>query len=124
QMYRYRKLKNPETDLRLVQILPGTDGDPLNCLICTRSARRIKRYYALSYAWGDATQRVPILLNGRKIYITINLFTALVNLRTPKKAKICLWIDALCIDQENIHERDQQVLRMRSIYAMAYRVIV
>jgi hypothetical protein len=35
-----------------------------------------------------------------------------------------LWIDAICIDQENIPERNAQVLQMRSIYQNAKRVLI
>jgi hypothetical protein len=52
-----------------------------------------------------------------------NLATALRHLRYLDKLRI-LWVDAICIDQQNNPERDQQVQRMRWIYKYADRVVV
>lgn len=35
-----------------------------------------------------------------------------------------MWIDAVCVDQENLEERSQQVQRMAEIYKLADRVVV
>jgi hypothetical protein len=55
--------------------------------------------------------------------ITENLCTALKHLRYPDRDRI-LWIDAICIDQENDKERGYQVQQMGSIYRKAEQVVV
>ncbi|UZP36922.1 hypothetical protein NXS19_004738 [Fusarium pseudograminearum] len=54
--------------------------------------------------------------------IASNLHQALLHLRHPRRARV-LWIDALCINQDDSNERGQQVQLMRDIYAQATQVI-
>jgi hypothetical protein len=89
-------------------------------------------YDALSYVWGieDKSTERTIRLNGQDFSVRHNLFTALTALAwTPdphrgnessedSSAKY-LWIDALCIDQENVLERNHQVQLMKSIFSQA-----
>jgi hypothetical protein len=80
-------------------------------------------YEALSYSWGS--QRTPheILVDGKTLLITESLYEALWHLRRPDEDRI-LWVDALCIDQNNIKERGHQVNRMSEIYGKADKVVV
>ncbi|KAI9154755.1 Ubiquitin carboxyl-terminal hydrolase [Paramyrothecium foliicola] len=52
-----------------------------------------------------------------------SLFEALQSMRLVDKERT-LWIDAICIDQANLQERNQQVRRMGEIYRQATRVLV
>jgi hypothetical protein len=72
-------------------------------------------YGALSYVWGDTTQSRTITCNGQAIQVTINLADALFRLRDEQATEL-VWIDALCIDQDNVLERNQQVKLMKDIY--------
>ncbi|KAN0117738.1 HET domain containing protein [Hyaloscypha variabilis] len=86
-------------------------------------------FEALSYVWGalDASRTVVVrnAKNGGQLeHIAIgrNLEDALRYLRYRETARI-IWIDALCIDQANVLERNEQVRRMGDIYRMAWRVV-
>jgi len=96
------------------------------------------KYEALSYCWGPSTPLVTVLVALRdtaykdgegdpsyfaSIQIRNNLASALVRLRQPTKPRR-LWVDALCINQEDIQERNAQVKRMKEIFALAERVIL
>ena len=83
-------------------------------------------YVALSYCWGDARTTRGIFVNGHSMQITVNLEAALRQLRDSHciKQGFKLWVDAICIDQNNTEERGQQVGRMREIYASAWHVVV
>ena len=59
----------------------------------------------------------------RYLDVTVNLSAALQRIRDPGMSRT-LWIDALCIDQNNMKEREQQVGFMATIYAEASQVIV
>lgn len=61
--------------------------------------------------------------NIRTLAITRNLFIALQHLRHGDRPRV-LWIDAICVDQENLAERSQQVARMADIFSLANRVLV
>jgi Heterokaryon incompatibility protein (HET) len=63
------------------------------------------------------------LLNGLRFGVTENPHTALRWLR-KETDKWRVWIDAICVNQEDIDERNQQVLLMRRIYETAEQGIV
>jgi hypothetical protein len=79
-------------------------------------------YSALSYTWGDPTVTEEISVDGSPMQVTTNLKAGLKALRA--QAILAVWIDALCINQEDILEREQQVLRMQTIYSKAAEVII
>jgi hypothetical protein len=78
-------------------------------------------YEALSYTWGSSGSDVNIEVDGQVIPIRANLAYALAALRGPTPRT--LWVDALCIDQRNIEERNHQVGQMGEIYRRASQVL-
>jgi hypothetical protein len=80
-------------------------------------------YEALSYTWGDPNDKQEIRLQNSPFPVTKNLHAALVHLRLSYSPRT-LWIDAICINQADIEERNRQVKHMREIYTRAMRVIV
>jgi Heterokaryon incompatibility protein (HET) len=82
-------------------------------------------YDALSYQWGPMPQldmiQVPITVNGVAFSATTNLQLALVflNRHLAQTPSIRVWIDAICINQQDEIERGQQVDLMRRIYSSA-----
>lgn len=79
-------------------------------------------YEALSYVWGSAELNHEVFVVGRRLRITTNLHVALVQLRSQVSDRI-IWIDAVCIDQNNLKERGHQVQQMSKIYREAERVL-
>lgn len=83
-------------------------------------------YQALSYVWGNAHDTETILVNGQKFQATKNLVQALLHVgyRGPTSSKrTALWVDAICINQNDIPERNTQVLVMGTIYRNACDVL-
>ncbi|KAL8728987.1 MAG: hypothetical protein Q9181_005156 [Wetmoreana brouardii] len=80
-------------------------------------------YEAFSYTWGNVTSKVCIMLNRSLVEITHNLFVALKALRLPAEDRV-LWVDALCINRNDIPERSKQVQRIRTFYQRARRTVV
>jgi hypothetical protein len=78
----------------------------------------------LSYVWGTEKAPDPILLDGQPFYITENLKDALIMIQHGSKKERVLWIDAICINQNDSLERNAQVRQMRHIYSSARRVLV
>ena len=83
-------------------------------------------YLALSYTWGDPSHVEEISVNDQSIKITKNLADCLRTLRNKSYIKQGwkLWVDALCINQQDIIERGREVKRMREIYSKAWTPIV
>lgn len=96
---------------------------PLAGVLETVSLESAPNFVALSYVWGSEIDKTPFILNGTEVRITKNLSIALRHLQQDIE-QILLWIDALCIDQSNMVEKSEQVLRMRDIYAAAESVTV
>lgn len=81
-------------------------------------------YFALSYVWGGPNIREhDLICNGRLMKITYNLWVALkaVWSKFPTRK---LWVDAICINQDDISERNQQVAMMGDIYSRAECVAI
>jgi hypothetical protein len=84
---------------------------------------KVASYEALSYTWGSREAPSTISLNNYPAQVTSNLYDALRYLRDKEKPRV-LWVDALCINQEDMEERSAQILFMEKIYATVCRVIV
>lgn len=80
-------------------------------------------YEALSYTWGDLTEKRPIKCCNEPFLVTENLFPALRHLRYADRGRV-LRIDAICINQKSIPERNQQVGIMGHIYKSARKVTI
>lgn len=80
------------------------------------------RYVGLSYAWGDTTLCQQIIVGGRLLHITQNLAVALEHLQEQHKTLV-LWVDAVCINQQDSYERSKQVQMMGRIFMSATVVI-
>lgn len=72
---------------------------------------------------GDATIKTPISCNDVEIEITQNLYDALWHLRLPHMPRL-VWVDAICINQYDVEERNQQVSIMHRIFSQASMVAV
>ncbi|KAM5366828.1 hypothetical protein ACJZ2D_010368 [Fusarium nematophilum] len=80
-------------------------------------------YAALSYVWGDATITRPLICDGIRIQVTVNLEEALSVIWRAYPG-VQLWADALSITQDNLAERNHQVSLMGDIFRSANRVLV
>ncbi|RMX99667.1 hypothetical protein D0868_09427 [Hortaea werneckii] len=108
---------------RLLYIEPGEFDDPIRCRMATRQASDRDEYMCLSYVWGDTSEAVMIHLNSHPKLVTRNLHSALQRLRSHGYLA-ALWVDALCINQDDKEEKSLQVARMAKTYAEAQRVFV
>lgn len=114
----YNALDPLKREIRLLELQPGKRKDDIRCGLIHASLAEKPRYYALSYTWGDPRIRAHIFVNDVKTSITSNLEVALRHGREETRP-LCLWVDALCINQSDLTERSSQVQQMRSIYRSA-----
>ncbi|XMA16429.1 hypothetical protein WAI453_009220 [Rhynchosporium graminicola] len=138
----YRTLTPHPERIRLLHVLPEKEDasaqlskglnkenlppSSLETLVaCTLShASLVDRpvYDALSYTWGDASLTTPILIDGSIVEVTKNLEAALRHFRLKDRI-LTLWVDAVCINQQNDMEKSEQLEHMRPIYAQAMSVV-
>ncbi|KAF2748669.1 HET-domain-containing protein, partial [Sporormia fimetaria CBS 119925] len=109
-------------EIRLLHLQPGAWKDPIQGTLDVVSLSKKPKYQALSYVWGDPTNRKPISIDGELFLATQYLFNALQRIRHPWK-QLYLWVDAVCINQDDLHERQNQVAIMGEIYNGAEEVL-
>jgi hypothetical protein len=145
----YTQLDPGTREIRLAHLAPSLNlEDQPSCSLHIVSLDENPSYEAFSYAWGDPTITTPIQLwsspqtssqcareasalsapTEDEIYstqwpVTTNLEAALRYLRHESEVRI-IWVDAICIDQSNIEERNHQVPLMKTIYSNAVAVQV
>lgn len=83
-------------------------------------------YIALSYAWGDSGDMTILPVDGQEFEVSVNLHGALWAITQCEAdiEEVMVWADALCIDQGNLEERNQQVQIMTKIYRNAQFVAI
>jgi hypothetical protein len=127
--YCYTSLDERAKQIRILTLLPGKFPSTIQVKLETvqLSAEHVFDFEALSYTWGLAEDPVEILIETKfgpqVLVVTQNLAEALQYLRYETAPRI-LWIDAICIDQQNIPERSSQVKRMADLYTLSKRVVV
>ncbi|SCO82482.1 uncharacterized protein FRV6_06695 [Fusarium oxysporum] len=126
----YKSLDASKREIRLIELSTQTGGGILECklLPATLLTDARKQYLALSYCAGDPIDTKDILVNGVRCNIFANLHHALVLARrywiqSSRQTPLRLWIDQLCINQQDLKERSHQVGFIRDIYQGAERTL-
>jgi hypothetical protein len=96
---------------------------PLKCSIDIVSLNDCPLYTALSYTWGPDSDLRIVRINNQDVTVRPNLEAALRHIQEDKRP-VTLWIDAVCINQNDEVEKSQQVQMMRTIYEKALSVSV
>ncbi|KAH7123341.1 heterokaryon incompatibility protein-domain-containing protein [Dactylonectria estremocensis] len=127
---------------RVFELEPGEFSDPIVGRLVPQAIDG-EAYEAVSYVWGDPRKRRDITINGATLSVTENLHGALTAFRHrprsgsgdgsdptagtdpgPASRQVRrLWVDAVCINQDDLPERVSQVEQMARIYAGARRVL-
>lgn len=102
----YEPLDSSVTQIRLLRLLKGRRGDQLRGEVFSVTLGQTPEieYDALSYEWGSSQPNQRIELHGHSVQIRDTLHSALSSIREAERDRF-LWIDALCIDQENSLKR-------------------
>lgn len=120
-LYRYSKLRPNE--IRLLHIFPGSGPTHIACALHTVNlAQPQLKFEAVSYCWGGSDKACNIRIANRRLPVTESAVDALWQFRESAKKRI-VWLDAICINQEDLDEKNQQVRMMGEIYRRAARVL-
>ncbi|KAJ0120498.1 hypothetical protein J7T55_015227 [Diaporthe amygdali] len=122
-MVQYSPLDTQKSEIRLVTLLPGQSRDAIRCTLSIASLDSAPEYTALSYVWGDLSKTIPITVDNEPFDVTVNLEAGLRAVRKRWKRRV-LWIDAICINQEDVQEKNVQVPQMRRLYSTAPAVLM
>lgn len=126
RLFSYAPLQHSDS-IRVLILHPGQKLAPVHIGLHEVRFGDQTRYEALSYTWatedGDASLSQEIYCDGSIIRITKSCEAALQGLREEDNDRI-LWVDAICINQQDIKERGLQVGMMGDVYSKAARVLV
>jgi hypothetical protein len=119
EKYVYSPLQHENDEIRLLRLSSNNDGELEGSLV-TVSLSHLPEFIALSYTWGDRTNPEKMIVNGGWVTIRRNLAAALRNPLLREKINStntkAIWVDSLCINQQDLSERGFQVQRMRQVY--------
>jgi hypothetical protein len=122
--FEYQKLSRSCREIRLLELLPSkhhlSKFRPA-CRVTNTSLGSSPPFLALSYVWGDESNKRVILVNKRPFWVTRNLYDAMMSLRGSES--ITIWIDAICINQKDYEEKGWQVRLMGDLYRKATTVL-
>lgn len=98
----------------------------IHCQLAVHSLDSKPAYTALSYTWGGNTKEHPLVIDGVTVRITANLATALQRIAEDNSMIDVgwLWIDSICINQQDNYEKSSQVQKMRDICSRASKAVV
>ena len=121
--FQYRPLDRQTSSIRLIRLLSETSaGGHVQCKI--KRATIEASYVCLSYVWGGDDERYTILIDGKPFKVRHNLYRFLTRARRIKHlTRAWIWIDALCINQNDSSERNHQVQQMGAIFSRAKNVV-
>lgn len=133
QEYQYRPLDRNSNQIRLLQVDKADETDaPLILQLRHAVLGAEDKFSALSYTWGEESPLFPILIREkglaslRTLFVRLNLYEFLHAARRSSRSWGIkwIWIDQICINQEDHIERCHQVKQMHSLYSTAQATII
>lgn len=112
-------LDSTKRELRVLILQSHHDIDvPLSDHLITVSLDSHFRYDATSHAWGGAGWTLPLCLAGTQMLITEAFDACLRYLRHPTSDRT-LWIDNICVNQNDVWRRAPEASLMQYIFTQA-----
>jgi hypothetical protein len=122
ESYSYQRLIGSK-DIRLLKLRRRRLFRSPQCELVHVDMHSLVTYDAISYTWGNPEKSKGLIVDGKWLPCPANVQDIVLD-RASYSCERYVWIDFVCIDQDNLDERKQQVQLMREIYATANRVIV
>jgi hypothetical protein len=127
KLFVYKPLSDNHS-VRFLVLQPGSGSDPLVASLqigslASADIEQLPPYEAVSYVWGSGSRQYELTCDGAVLPLTQSISDALNRVRLPDQPRR-LWADQVCINQDDIPERSQQVKLMNLVYRNAKRVLV
>lgn len=115
----YAPLDVNRNEIRILVVEADPKSQSIVCSLVPVPLSQANPFYALSYVWGNTDDMRSIILDQQIISTRKNLYEFLHSLTTTFSGPIRVWVDYLCINQDDLDERNSQVAMMGRIYAAA-----
>ncbi|KAF6803319.1 HETdomain-containing protein [Colletotrichum sojae] len=124
--FKYTSLPDSADYIRLLELHPlessSSESTGIRCVIRHFALAEAPPYNAVSYTWGLPTPTATIEINKCSMDVRLNC-EAVLSCARRYDSSILYWIDAICINQENLEEKGIQVAMMGKIFEGAQRVV-
>lgn len=123
--YTYRRLPSSTPAIRLLEVkyADGTDSTAALYSLQNFSTSEAPSYDAISYTWGPKLPVEVVCVDGKRLHVRQNCGHVLRQISYFRTSQY-FWIDAICINQGDVEERNEQVAVMADIYRNAQKVLV
>ncbi|RKL27128.1 hypothetical protein BFJ72_g13361 [Fusarium proliferatum] len=124
--FKHQPLADPAGQIRLIEVTSKFDK-PLELSLRTHQIHQTPEYYAISYTWGESGFTEEIMIDGQLMMVTENCHYALMQARdrypSVSGKPVFIWIDSICINQDDNDEKSYQVAMMDDIFTRASKVL-
>jgi hypothetical protein len=120
EFFEYNSIHDPR-HIRLLSLQPCLIS--FKAMLITEPLDFAQSFDAISYTWGETNSTHELLVDGKPLRIPRNTADIIRQRALLWKPRL-LWIDAICINQNNVDDKNQQVRMMRDIYKASSRTIV
>lgn len=136
-------------EIRVLELQPGYHWEDIAGQLRHVLLENFRDYEAVSYTWGTESSTAQIFIDRKRMRVTLDLEAALKQFRglpaeRPSESELQdsedlggeqvrnipppslrrLWVDAICINQEDMSERSRQINLMGRIYSNSRRLLV
>jgi len=121
----YSSLDPAKRQIRLSRMSysPSGEKDSIGCELAVFSLDDAPEYTALSYCWGLQDATCEMVVNAESYSVRPNLYSYLL-LMVHERQETWVYIDAICINQQDLGEKSTQVRLMGDVYRGATEVTV
>ncbi|KAH6883440.1 heterokaryon incompatibility protein-domain-containing protein [Thelonectria olida] len=109
--------------IRLLRMLPRRPFGRTRCQLIDADLKDDVGYQAISYTWGEVNRTDAIYIDGKVLNVTPTVSAVLYHLSSYWSSQL-VWIDSICIDQDDDGDKDSQIRLMREVYHKADKVVV
>lgn len=127
--FAYEKLDHGTDSIRVLEVLPGPVRSKIRCTMRHTNISSAE-YACLSYTWQPSHPQHEVEINGHQCTVGENLYQFLNAYRmfmaddAQEKHYKKIWIDALCINQNDVPEKNHQVSQMGKVYQGSAQVLI
>ncbi|KAK1851790.1 HETdomain-containing protein [Colletotrichum chrysophilum] len=134
----YPPLDRETRSTRLLKFLPKREEGTISCTLTNHTLNDPPPFIGLSYVWGAPEPTYAIAVNSETLLVREGLWHAIQQLytialnkencissqrNTKSRFPEYFWIDAICINQDDVFERGYQVDLMKDIFSTATFVV-
>ncbi|KAI2779370.1 heterokaryon incompatibility protein-domain-containing protein [Daldinia loculata] len=116
-----------KTEIRILDLLPSSglnnSDAPIQCRSRVVPFPTDIDFETLSYVWGTVQDVINISVDGNDVPITTNLAAVLKRIRLVGEIRT-VWVDQLCINQQDEEEKANQVALMGRIYSTTSQCLI